>query len=222
MTGAVIFDMDGTLIDSEPIHYKAVTLLSKKLRIPLETTYNEKFVGTDYETIWKRNIKKYNIAVPLNQLMKMQNEITYRCFSEMKLKESSGVTAFIRKLRKNNIRTAVASASPENIITLILKNLNIMMYMDAVCGIESVRYSKPAPDLFLLAAERLSVAPENCIVIEDSAIGVSAAKRAGMKCILLRNTYTSPEALEKADAVINSFDEIDFWKMIRLPGSEAL
>lgn len=213
MLKAVIFDMDGTLLDSEPMHQKTVLMLLEKLKISSGEAYSEKLTGADYETIWENNIKTYNIVTPLDEILKMQNDITYEYFSETDFAELPGVTALLRDLSENNILTAVASSAPESIIDLVLKKLNIISYMDSVCGIESVKRSKPAPDLFVLAAERLGVRPENCIVIEDSLVGVTAAKRAGMKCVLIRNRSTAREALDKADRVIDSFYEIDFLKI---------
>jgi beta-phosphoglucomutase-like phosphatase (HAD superfamily) len=104
---------------------------------------------------------------------------------------------------------ALATSSRKMKMKLVMEKLDFLQYFDAIVTGEEVHHSKPAPDIFLLAAKKLDLSTQDCLVIEDAASGVTAAKSAGMKCIAITTTHKE-EDLEHADLIIHSFKEINF------------
>lgn len=115
----------------------------------------------------------------------------------------------LKAVRKHPVKTALATSSRRMKMQMVMEKLNFLQYLDQVVTGEEVHNSKPAPDIFLRAAEKLKLAPHECIVIEDAASGVTAAKSAGMKCIAITTTHAK-EQLQHADLVIDTFKEINF------------
>lgn len=216
MLQAILFDMDGTLLDSEPLHLQAIRLLLNEFGVKDEEEPGHLVIGSDYESIWDHNIKRYELPCSVKEAMQMQNVYTRRCFEKAKLIESPGLTEFLKDIRTYGVRTAVASSSPQNIIELILDKLDIKKYMDVLCGIEMVRKAKPSPELFLLAASRLKVKPSDCLVIEDSLPGIKAAKAAGMRCVAVKTEGVTDAMLKQADHIIQTFRKIDYRKAVLL------
>ncbi len=115
----------------------------------------------------------------------------------------------LKTARKHTVKTALATSSRRMKMQMVMEKLNFLQYFDEIVTGEEVHNSKPAPDIFIKAAEKLKIAPEECIVIEDAASGVTAAKSAGMKCIAITTTHAK-EQLQHADLVIDTFKEINF------------
>ena len=115
----------------------------------------------------------------------------------------------LKKIHALPVKLALATSSRKMKMRLVMTKLNFLQYFDETVTGEEVHNSKPHPDIFLLAAKKLNLAPEDCIVIEDAASGVTAAKSAGMKCIAITTTHDKQQ-LQHADIVIDTFEEIDF------------
>lgn len=115
----------------------------------------------------------------------------------------------LKSARKLPVKTALATSSRRMKMQMVMEKLNFLQYFDEIVTGEEVYNSKPSPDIFIRAAEKLKLAPRECIVIEDAASGVTAAKSAGMKCIAITTTHTKNQ-LEHADLVIDTFKELDF------------
>jgi len=208
---AVIFDMDGVIIDSEPMHYKVFVEYIKKnfdLVIPREE-YN-KFIGTTNYHIFSTLQEKYHIEGDLSAIIK---DYTQKCLdfllSSKDEKPIKGVDVLIRHLHQNHIKLALASSSPKKTINIVLDMFDLDQFFDVKVSGQEVAHSKPAPDIFLRAAELLQISPEECLVFEDSRNGVAAAKTAGMQCIGYYNPNSGNQDLSRADKIIESFTEVD-------------
>lgn len=210
MLKAVIFDMDGVLLDSEPLHMQAIHLMLKKIGIKESDILKDKLIGADYETMWNSLIHEYNIKFPINELLQMQCDCSYEYFKNAEIEEMQGLSEFIADLKKHGIYIAVGSSSPVRLIELVLKRLDLLKSVDTFCGIEYVCKPKPAPDIFLRIAKELRAEPEECLVIEDSPIGIMAAKRAGMKCMALCNPHAPLAIEEEADGMFMGFSEMNY------------
>ena len=216
MLKAVLLDMDGTLLDSESCHLEAVKRLLKELGIDASSDSIDYGAGTDYETIWEENIRRFDIGLPLEELLKRQINVTVRYFNEAKIYEARGVTAFLKLMKEKGMLLAVGSSSPVRVVDTILKKLCIDEYMDYICGAEDVELVKPAPDVFVHIAEYLGVEPAECIVIEDSPVGIEAAKNAGMKCIAVSHNESVNDVALQADKIVFSFIELDYASLFSL------
>ena len=216
MLKAVLLDMDGTLLDSESCHLEAVKRLLKELGIDASSDNIDYGAGTDYETIWEENIRRFDIGLPLEELLKRQINVTVRYFNEAKIYEARGVTAFLKLMKEKGMLLAVGSSSPVRVVDTILKKLCIDEYMDYICGAEDVELVKPAPDVFVHIAEYLGVEPAECIVIEDSPVGIEAAKNAGMKCIAVSDNESVNDVALQADKIVFSFSELDYASLFSL------
>lgn len=215
---AVIFDMDGVIIDSEPMHLKFEKELFESLAVELEPEEHNQFVGTTSHYMWKVLKNKFNLPQAVEELVKNDREGYFKFLVSGKhdMKIIKGIKELIQDLHKNGVLLAVASSSPIDVIEVVIDMYDIRKYFKELATGDYVDKSKPNPDIFLYAAEKLGVDPKDCIVIEDSANGVLAAKKARMKCIGYRNPNSGNQDISPADMIINSYDEINYEKLKNL------
>lgn len=207
---AVIFDMDGVIIDSEPLYFKIQNKLFNEIGFSVSKSEYDTFIGSGMQLMWEKLSSKHNLPYTINQLISMNNKLIYKTFSELPLLAATeGFRPFLTSLKKLQIKTAVASSTSKRTINVILSRLNVIQEFDTIVSSEEVQLGKPEPDIFLEAARRINIKPENCIVIEDSTLGVLAAEKAGMICVGFTNNNSGNQDLSSADIVVNSFREID-------------
>ncbi|WP_446898953.1 HAD family hydrolase [Clostridium sp. LBM24168] len=208
---AVIFDMDGVIIDSEPAHLRINNKMFEKLKIDVSDEEKLKFVGATTSSVWEIIKGKYNLSYSIGELVKMDRDLYMKDLkSTSNIKPITGVDVLIKKFYKNKLKLAIASSSPMDVIKIIISNFKLNRYFDYLITGDEVKRSKPAPDIFLKAAELLGVLPKECVVIEDSKNGIQAAKSAGMYCIGFLNLNSGQQDLSKADLVVDSLESIDF------------
>lgn len=205
---AVIFDMDGVLIDSEPLHFQADEAMLKKLNIEAPAGYLEKFVGVTDSVMWKEILETYNIDADVKDVLNAQLSIKLKLLKKGVFEPIDGVIDLLNELEQMEIKCAVASSSAGIFIKEVIKKLSLESYFQHWVSGESVSKSKPSPEIFLKVAEMIGEDPGDCVVIEDSANGVSAAKHAGMKCIGFKNASSGTQDLSKADLVVRSIRDI--------------
>lgn len=210
MLKAVIFDMDGVLVDSEPLHYEVnkITVL-ERFGIKLDYEYYKQYIGTTVMAMWEKIIKDFSIeGYTAKELFDLSEEVKERLVDEKGYPEVPGVVSFIKSISKK-YKLAVASSSALVNIEKNVDKLGIRADFDALVTGLSVKNPKPAPDIFLKAAMELGVNPNECIVIEDSCNGVRAAKAAGMASIGFLNQGFGEQDLSAADYLFEAFDNID-------------
>lgn len=210
MLKAVIFDMDGVIIDSEPMHARAALLVLEKYNVNITIDYIHQFIGSTTRYMCQKMIDDFQINTTIEELLAANNEMkTY-----LLKKEGHTVIPFITDLMKNlyenDVKMIIASSSPAYAIEEVMDTLNIKEYFQGYVSGTMVAHPKPAPDIFLLAAERLEVAPEECLVIEDSNHGVNAAVAAKMTCIGFVNPNSGNQDLHKATMLVEGFEEVDY------------
>ncbi len=207
MMKAVIFDMDGVISDTLSIHCEAESKLLLKYGIKISPSeILKEFNAVPDLVMFQILSKRFNRNL---DFQKAEDE-KWKLFQELAkegIQSIPGSLEFINTLLKNNFILAVASSAPLRIVNLVLETLGIKKKFKVVVYTTEVKQGKPAPDIFLLAAEKLKVSPRDCVVIEDAAKGIQAAKAAGMKCIAISTTHTKKE-LKKADKIIDDFGEI--------------
>ena len=205
---AVIFDMDGVIVDSEPIHEMSF------LELWQEMGYGDNhgihfpdFYGRSDRVLWETFIEKHHPPQPIEELLGLREERLVQLLRD-KQPIFNGVTELVQRLAKH-LPLAIASGSVHRIINEVLAMRDLRRYFCCTASSEDVANSKPEPDVFLLAAERLNVKPASCCVIEDTVAGVIAGKAAGMTVMGITNTFKS-EALGQAgaDHVYQSYSAI--------------
>jgi HAD superfamily hydrolase (TIGR01509 family) len=216
MMKAVIFDMDGVLIDSEPLHTLADNQILIDSGITAPATYFERFVGWTNQSMWEEIKKDYHITASAEELMELQMPLKIKLLQVGDYVPIPGIVDLLEQITGMNIPIAIASSSPLQFIEAVLEKLGLKNYVKLWLSGEEVERSKPEPDIFLKVAELLNVNPNDCIVIEDSSSGVSAAKKAGMRCIGFRNINSGNQNLSGADLIVNKIDEINIKEVISL------
>lgn len=203
---AVIFDMDGVIIDSEPLHKKLNDELLAEYGVKMGKEEQLSFIGTTSYYEWKTIKRRYNLPNFLEELVKRDRDLYLTNLKRNKdIKPIEGVDELIKFLYSKNLKLAVASSSPINVIEIVIKRFKLEEYFCQLVTGDDVKNSKPAPDIFLRAAKLLDVRPDHCIVVEDSKNGVEASKKAGMYCMAFKNLNSGNQELSKADFICNSF-----------------
>ena len=154
-------------------------------------------------------INKYKIQKSIKEILEYKMELTIRRIKETKINAISGIPELLISLKHNNIKTAIGSSSPKELIITVIEKFQLGKYFDCIVSGDEVKEGKPKPDIYLEVSKRIGVNPEECIVIEDSRNGVLAAKNAGMKCFGFRNVNSGNQDLSKADIIVDSIRNID-------------
>jgi beta-phosphoglucomutase family hydrolase len=208
---AFIFDMDGTIVDNMAFHTRSWITFFEQRGMSLDA---EEFFRATAGRQGKEIIRAH-MGEHLNDdevlALNLEKELVYRELYGPHRKTVGGFDALIARAREQGIALAVATSAPTANIEFTLDGLDLRRHFDVVVGAADVARGKPNPDGFLLAAERCGVAPEHCIVFEDAPLGVEAARRAGMRCVVLTTTLPA-EAFAEFDNVIqiaSDFSELD-------------
>lgn len=205
---AVIFDMDGVLVDSEPLYMQVERQSFARHGVVLAPAEQDKFVGTSQRQMWQAIKQEYGLAPELESLIADHQQAVLAALRQQPLLAMPGAATLLAALAAAGTPCALASSSPRALVETMLETIGLAAcFQHTVCG-DEVRLSKPEPEIFLRAADRLGVAPVNCLVIEDSQHGVTAAKAAGMYCIGLHNPNSGNQSLAAADWCCHSHEQI--------------
>jgi beta-phosphoglucomutase len=210
MLGAVIFDFDGVLVDSEQIHHKAFNRVLARFHYQLSSRdYYDRFLGLSDEELLRIVDKERHLSLSSQQFGQLLGEKA-NLFKEMAVTEAGiieGVPKFLNMLSDGKVPMAICSGALLPEIEMILEGAGLRSYFEVIVSAEQVERGKPDPEGFLLALKLLnkklhkSIQPEDCVVIEDSHWGLEAAMAAGMRMVAITNTYAA-ERLKPADKVI--------------------
>jgi beta-phosphoglucomutase family hydrolase len=205
---AVIFDMDGTLVDSTNADFLAWQRLFSH--------YNKELTFPEYvPLLGMKSVQIVKDFLPVKNDEEVQFALTKKLVFFHEIISENGIypvpfaDVFLKQIKQYNIPLALATSSRKAKMEMVMAKLNLLSFFDIIVTGGDVKNGKPAPDIFLKAAEKLSVAPANCIVFEDAANGVRAAKNAGMKCVALASHHTI-DSLQEADLIIDTFENLSF------------
>lgn len=206
---AVLWDVDGVIIDSGEQHRAAWEALAAAERLPFDNT-------TFWSTFGQRNADViptlYGIAGPPERLASIgaRKEEMYRALLERGAVALPGARELMRALHAARYRQALGSSAPPENQAVIIRLLDLAPHLDAIVSGEQVAHGKPAPDIYLRAAELVGVPPARCLVIEDAVAGIEAAHAAGMRCLAVRRAgHSDPPGLATADRVVDSLRDVD-------------
>ncbi len=210
MIEAIIFDMDGTLVDTEPFHTEIELNQFKQNKIEISGEEHQQYLGVTSEVMWRQIASKHSISLTTDELIKQNHEESLKYFAALdSIPVMPELVEVLEKLQANNYKLAVASSSTPEIIDLVLTKTNLKKYFPIIVSGNDVAKSKPAPDIFLFTAHKLGAKPTNCVVIEDSPNGIKAAKAAGMTCVAYNGANVNSEKLQEADSIIQSYAELE-------------
>jgi beta-phosphoglucomutase len=205
---AVIFDMDGTLIDNTRYHYKSWQALFKKHGkgdLTKETYYTEISGVPVFQSIKRIFGSEYD-EVGLKKLFEEKEEF-YRKEYAPHVKPIDGLEPFLADLKKAEVKMAMATSASITDINFILDRIPIRQYFDAIIDSTMVKEPKPSPQIFLKAAQVLNMRPENCVVFEDSLAGIKAANSGNMKVVGITTGHTAAE-LHPVNLVIDNYIDL--------------
>ncbi len=188
MMKAVLFDFDGVVVRSEPLHKKTfLELLSPyKVKVSDERWYRE-FAGTGSRHIFEVLVKEYGIAEDVDSLVQRRKELYEGYLRSGALKAMPGVKGFLGALRRLGIKAAIVSGSHRTNVELAVSILGLGGYFDIIVSGDDIKSRKPDPGPFLHAATMLGLRPEECVVLEDSRSGMAAARAAGMRLVCVKS-----------------------------------
>jgi HAD superfamily hydrolase (TIGR01509 family) len=202
---AILWDMDGVLADTSLLHFETWERVLVEQGIPFDRHKFHLIYG-----LKNRDLLPYLTDRPLEpewvEWIADQKEQAFRQALHGHLFPLPGVVKWLQQFNTLGYRQAVASSAPPENVEVLVDELGIRRYFDALVTPGDLP-GKPDPAVFLLAADRLGVTAQNCVVIEDSIPGIEAARRAGMRCIAVTTT-NPPEALTQADIVVNTLEEL--------------
>ncbi|MFC1842805.1 HAD family hydrolase [Candidatus Dependentiae bacterium] len=222
---AIIFDLDGTIVDSEPIWERATVCLLASKGITVDQTSEKKLRkelhGIGIIKSAEVLINFFNLKETSQELISEQNTLVKK-FYEQEIKFIDGFLDFHKKLGAFNLKKGIATNADYHTLKISRTKFGLDKFFGnhIYCAEDVNNISKPEPDLYLHAAKKLEVEPAVCVAIEDSMFGIHAAKKAGMFCIGI-NTSGKRQSLQDADMIVNNYQEIEldaFFKKQNITG----
>lgn len=201
MLKAVLFDMDGVIVDSEPVYVQAEMELAGRFHIPFSTEVQKRYVGVHHEVMWSDLKKLYGFDCQAAELSAMEDAIINDHYEKGALIPIPETVELIRKAHAEGIMCAIATSNTEKNAAAVIKRLGLesnIAYIASSCKVVSC---KPAPDIYYLALAELGVKAEECVAIDDSEKGIWAAKAAGLHAIGYVNPNAGKQDFGAADFV---------------------
>ncbi len=218
---AVIWDVDGVLIDSGEQHRRAWEQLAREEALPYSDAAFWATFGMRNADIFPR---MFGVSGPPERIVALgdRKEAIYRALLAENAVALPGAKKLLAALHAAGYRQALGSSAPPANLEAIISLLGIASFLNAIVSGEQVAHGKPAPDIFLAAAERLQISPAHCLVIEDAPAGVAAAHAGGMRCLAVRRAG-QPDApgLDAADAIVDALTDASVALVDRLLGISA-
>ncbi len=206
---AIIFDMDGTLVNNIPYHEESWIVFLKEYGIMIEP---ENFAAQNHGTLDEMIIRFFGNDLSKERIheLGLAKENAYQNLYQPHIKEVNGLTPFLQKLKQNNIKIGLATMGIPASIDFILGGLNIKNYFDEITGGIEVLKGKPNPDIFLKTVEKLQVDGKDTLAVEDSMGGIKSAKDAGLKVVGIATTHSEEELMDNGCTfVIHDYTNID-------------
>ncbi len=207
MSKAVIFDMDGVMIESEPLWEKTERILLRRRNIDYNPTYRDKIVGLNQKDSARLLKETFGLPETVEEIIAERVGILISLY-EKELELVPDLIPLLEGLKRKDFLLALASSSPLRVINFVLDRFSLHEFFSVVISGDSVELGKPHPDIYLLTAKKLGVEPKECVVIEDSINGIKSAKNARMTCIAVPDKRLNQEEFQTADLIVDSLDKI--------------
>ena len=207
---AVIFDMDGVIIDSEPIHSRVKMDTFAHFGLPFDEADLVHYMGRTSRVIFEDTLQKHGRTdVTAADMAAYKHDHYLEVLESGEIEPVPGSVEFIQRLHAAGIPLALATSSNVRAMNAVLDGFGIRKYFTSVLSGGELPESKPHPAIYLISAQRLGVKPEDCMVVEDTTNGIRAAKAAGMYCVAYRNPNSGEQDLSLADEIVDDFRKIN-------------
>lgn len=204
---AVIFDMDGVLIDSVGLNWQAYNrVLERHYGFKVAGEELDEYVGMSLNDQIMLLSQNFGVKIDILTFEKESSKLKSKLFDTLRPKD--GVVHLLKSLHEAGIPTGVGTSSPRNVAIDRLTKAGIWSYFEVCITEEDVKAHKPFPDVYIKTARMMKIQPESCVVIEDAPNGVEAARRSGMKCVAVTTPYVAPDKLQGADLIVESIKDI--------------
>lgn len=203
---AAVFDLDGVIWDGEPLYHEAFNVVLRPMGVSVTSEEYLNIIGSSVEAAWEWVLKAKQIDEPVEEFLQPYDDAVIELLKKP-IQPIPGVRELLGELHDRGIPVGLASASLRNWIDATLAGLGLVDQFAATVGADEVAHAKPAPDLYVRAAELLGVDPPSCVAFEDTLFGTRSAKAAGMYVVQVRAASTALPPLKEADAVIESYSE---------------
>jgi len=211
---AVIFDLDGVLVDSEPLGYQVVNDLLAPYAVTMD--------WGDYVAIIGTTVSPWDVLVKRHKLPGTRQDFSDRFWGELErrvaageLAAKPGVHSAIDQVQRQALPLGLASSSRRSYVTGVLSSIGVIAAFGAIVCREDVVTGKPDPAPYLEAASRLGVAPAGCLAVEDSPAGLASARAAGMRALAVRTVYTREADLREADLILPSLEAFSLADLLK-------
>ena len=204
----IIFDMDGVLLDSEPMHQEIIYETFQLKGIPFDKAYIQTLTGMSAFPMWEKVKRDARRTESVEELMQFHRDYFFKRLPEMKVPLVPHIKEVLEKFKNEGKHLSLASSSGRKLIDIFTQQTNIAHYFEVMMSGDDVQYSKPNPEIFLKVAQWYELSAGRFTVIEDSTNGVKAAKSAGMQCIGFKNPLSGGQDLSQADLLIHSMQEL--------------
>ena len=217
MIQTVIFDMDGVIVDTEPVHRYAYFQHFEELNIPVTEEMFTSFTGNSTRNVFQNLKTLFKLEHDVEDLIQRKRTIFNDAFDNKEdLELLEGVEKLIKDFHQKGMQLILASSASKVTIDRVFRRFDLHQYFTHIVSGEDFPKSKPDPAIFQHAASLSIASKGNCIVIEDSTNGVKAAKSAGIFCVGYNSFHSKLQDLSEADLIINHFDELNFEKISKL------
>ncbi|MDC0008001.1 HAD family phosphatase [Flavobacteriaceae bacterium] len=217
MLKAVIFDMDGVIVNSEPLHHLAYKKMFEEFKLDVSNSLYESFTGQSTYSICEQLCEIFDLKVDANSLVLSKRKHFKIIFeNDSSFEMIDGAMNLIKDYFENNLTLVLASSASMTNIERIFKKFDLNKFFKAKISGADLKESKPNPEIFIKAAQLAGFKKEECIVIEDSTSGIAAAKSAQIYCVGYDSLNSKNQNYDKANLVINNFKEIQFDKISKL------
>ena len=217
MLKAVLFDMDGVIVDTEPLHSKAYYLMFKAVNIEVSDELYASFTGQSTISICRKLCTHFKLSETPETLVVFKRKFFKQIFeTDEDLHLIDGVLDLIKDYQNNGLTLVLASSASMTTINNVFERFNLNQYFIAKLSGADLKDTKPHPEIFIKAAEASGYQKQECFVIEDSTNGIKASKAAGIYCVGFKSPHSKNQDYSKADLVISDFSEIKYSKVSQL------
>jgi HAD superfamily hydrolase (TIGR01509 family) len=206
---AFIFDMDGVIIDSEPLHNEGILKTLAYFKVSFSPENLEQYAGTTTAFLFNKIVEERGLQLSVDEMVAYKDQHVIKGIREMNLVPIPGILDLLSALKVMEIPIAIASSSAFPVIDAVVEKFQLANQFDIIMSGESLPKSKPDPAIYLLTAKQLGIDPGHCVVLEDASLGVQSAKAAGMFCIAFQNKNSGKQNLSKADQIVAKISDID-------------
>ena len=205
---AIIFDMDGVLVDGEPLHFAAAGEILAPLGIDLDIETYKGYMGRTGHDIWEDLRGRFGLHLDYDVYQRRYGAAVLEAY-RTQTRALPGARALLDRLHAARIPCALASSSRREWVRTALDVLDFARYFRVVVAGDEIAAGKPDPEIYRTAAERLGVAPADCVAFEDAPAGIASARSAGMRVVAVRTDLNRGLALDGADRVLDSLEQVD-------------